>query len=524
MKVILLSLICLTKCCSLSSPEACALKRLSYGGRMLQIDDGEIGVLPNSWANRRVFVFRIPPSLLKKRHRGSVFGQKGIARIWIANENFACADRIQEQCPWIANQNSGSCSVDPTVPCYKTPPSYSQIAPISFLDITPTSITVKWPAWNATVDLGHGPVVGYIINIRKLGEEAFMQVPTSFQLSHEFIDLEENTEYEFQLIVVRDHPFGEGPPSNIQTHMTSVREPPSYSNHEPLLFSDITSSAATVSWPAWNESVDRGTGPVTGYRLLYRVANESHWETRDTDELSTRLIHLQDHTSYEVSILLQYGDRIYTEKKGSQSFTTCKVLDNIHLQVSSISDEPGYASISVEWSYSESVDSCLNIEEQNIIINQLDWDRCQISHREPFQEVLDTVTRTYTQSHRRANSLYNVTIIAKTPTGISSQWKVLRTDTSRPTAEPYNLRRSFKNRHQNLSILRWNYPICGQRNGNITAFEYVFQRFSQPQERGRTTAKRIVLTSLELDKTYSFQISAVTEKGAGPNATFEEVF
>lgn len=102
------------------------------------------------------------------------------------------------------------------------PPTYSPNSMIfSFHDVTPTSINVTWRAWDEALDNGHGPIVGYRIKIREAGEGTFVAVPKGMQLSHRFENLTENTQYEFQITVIRDHPFGEGRPSDIQRCNTS---------------------------------------------------------------------------------------------------------------------------------------------------------------------------------------------------------------------------------------------------------------------------------------------------------------
>lgn len=96
-------------------------------------------------------------------------------------------------------------------------PSYNLSEPLSFTKVSNTSVHVTWPAWNKTRDKGYGPIVGYTIHFRKSGEQTFVSVSKGMQLYHQFDNLATNSEYEFQITVIRDHPFGEGSRSNIQT-------------------------------------------------------------------------------------------------------------------------------------------------------------------------------------------------------------------------------------------------------------------------------------------------------------------
>ena len=103
-------------------------------------------------------------------------------------------------------------------------PSYSKSNVISFTDVTPTSISVAWPAWKQASDVGSGPISEYQIGIREPGRTQFLVVSVGTNLTYRFENLNESTDYAFRLVVFRNHStHGEGPPSNVQTQRTLPR-------------------------------------------------------------------------------------------------------------------------------------------------------------------------------------------------------------------------------------------------------------------------------------------------------------
>ncbi|XP_071845843.1 receptor-type tyrosine-protein phosphatase F-like [Apostichopus japonicus] len=319
-QVLLLSSVCLlTNCCLLSKSGACAMQNSFYGGRLTLVDEGDLrqGSAP-PWANQRLFVFKMPPSFFKGGHYHSKFGHRGFVRIWMPEEAPCSGDRSQHVFP--SEITEQAFCLDSSLPCYQTPPSYDQSEPLEFSNITSAGITVTWPAWDETVDHGHGPIVEYRIQIKGPGEEKFTEIPKGRQLSHQFTGLRENADYKFRISVIRDHPFGEGTPSNEQTGRTSGA--PLYANPEPLEFKDVTSSGITVTWPAWDPIFDTGTGPVTGYMIMYREEGHITWTSKETESLSVQLTDLTEETAYEVAIKLKYKQGNYTEQSTTQMVHT----------------------------------------------------------------------------------------------------------------------------------------------------------------------------------------------------------
>ncbi|PIK59434.1 hypothetical protein BSL78_03647 [Apostichopus japonicus] len=290
-----------------------------YGGRLALVGDGDLHQgSPLPWANQRVFVFKMPISFFKGGHFRSKFGHRGIGRIWMPEEAPCGGEISQHVCP--SETSEEAFCLDTSLPCYQTPPSYDQSEPLEFSDVTSTGVTVTWPAWNETVDHGHGPIVEYRIQIKGPGEEEFTEIPKGRQLSHQFTGLRENVNYKFRISVSRDHPFGEGTPSNEQKCRTSA--PPSFANPEPLEFQDVTSSGINITWLAWDPILDTGTGPVTGYMIEYREEGHRTWKSEKTKSLSVLLTDLTEETTYEVAIKLKYKQRKYTERSTTQMVTT----------------------------------------------------------------------------------------------------------------------------------------------------------------------------------------------------------
>lgn len=72
-------------------------------------------------------------------------------------------------------------------------------------------------------DDGLGPVVEYNIQMKEKGWDNFQKVPVCSDLSYHFVNLTEDTEYEFRVVIVGINPTREGPPSEIQTQRTPVK-------------------------------------------------------------------------------------------------------------------------------------------------------------------------------------------------------------------------------------------------------------------------------------------------------------
>lgn len=84
----------------------------------------------------------------------------------------------------------------------------------------------------------------------------------------------------------------------------------------------MTSSGITVTWLAWDPTLDPGIGPVTGYMIMYREEGHRTWKSKETESLSVRLTDLTEDTTYEVAIKLKYKQEKYTEQSTTQTVNT----------------------------------------------------------------------------------------------------------------------------------------------------------------------------------------------------------
>ncbi|KAJ8047673.1 Fibronectin type III domain-containing protein 3B [Holothuria leucospilota] len=185
------------------------------------------------------------------------------------------------------------------------PPSYGENRPIEFSDVTPTSINVSWPAWDQATDVGSGPISEYQIQIREAGETDFRAISVGTSLYYLFQNLTEDTTYEFRVVIFRDHAtHGEGPPSSVQSQRT-LPKPPSYGENRPIEFSDVTPTSINVSWPAWDQATDVGSGPISEYQIQIREAGETDFRAISVGTSLYYLFqNLTEDTTYEFRVVI----------------------------------------------------------------------------------------------------------------------------------------------------------------------------------------------------------------------------
>ncbi|KAJ8029925.1 hypothetical protein HOLleu_29457 [Holothuria leucospilota] len=240
--VLIFASIASSRCSILSRSLECPLQGSTFGGRLILMDGGGLGSgLFPSFAHRgRMIIFQTPPAHLTS-HMGFGRGQ-----IWMGSRSCpGSGSQLPEQCPWTGDRPC----IDAGIPCETEPPSYGQSNPLDFPEVAEDSITVSWPAWDETTDIGLGPVTGYKILYREMDGIFEEILVDGNRFSHRFDNLTAGTIYQFRVVLVRDGQPTEGPPSEIQDMKTLCRELGHVDlNITTLALPDAINSRLVVSW------------------------------------------------------------------------------------------------------------------------------------------------------------------------------------------------------------------------------------------------------------------------------------
>ncbi|KAJ8029922.1 Fibronectin [Holothuria leucospilota] len=254
------SFIVCSKCCISLSSGGCARGSIAFGGRLVLVSNDGAGLGDIS----QPFIFVTPFAF--NSYLKSPLGY-GRGQIWIGKRDcLGYGPQSQIYCP---TDESRPC-LDTTTPCFSDPPAYTKSEPLEFSDITEDSLRVSWPAWNETTDLGVGPVNRYKLQYKEEGGLFDEILLDAYTLQYQFDGLKVGTTYEFRITLIRDFPYIESQPSNVQNATTLYGEPPAYIQDYPLNLTIVTDNSITVTWPVWDETTGTGTGPITGYKLQYR--------------------------------------------------------------------------------------------------------------------------------------------------------------------------------------------------------------------------------------------------------------
>ncbi|KAJ8029705.1 Receptor-type tyrosine-protein phosphatase F [Holothuria leucospilota] len=413
----------------------------------------------------------------------------------------------------------------------REPPSYSpsRVEPLQFLDVTPTSIRVTWPAWDEEIDAGSGPIVEYKVQNREHGDDNYTEISVGLALSYQFVNLAEDTVYEFRLVIVRDHETqGEGPPSGIQTQKTPPKQPPSYSQSrmEPLQFSDVTPTSITVTWPAWDEAIDLGSGPIVEYKVQFRERGTSKFnEVSMGLGLFHRFVNLTANTEYEFQLVIVRDHRTGEGPPSRiQTQETRRKVDeeDLILHLESFSKFNGLARLVASWEISPTIAWLGSVRDQTLIVERKDLDGCEnpLGPSAPRNLSVSNNERRRGIRGRKPNSQYEVTLIIWFSNGDRyRRSRSKRTAESLPTAPPSNVtaERVRRGRETGSSYLRfrWAEPSCGSRNGNIVRYEFVFYKNGRRRS-NVTRSKQKYINNMSPEDTYMFKVRAYTLKGHGP--------
>ncbi|XP_071852041.1 uncharacterized protein [Apostichopus japonicus] len=142
------------------------------------------------------------------------------------------------------------------------------------VNMSETSITIKWRAWDEETDVGDPPVVSYIVHYRKNATDSWSNVTiieSSQLLQYTQTNLEEDTIYAFSVSAVREGDMGEGPmgpPITVKT-LCDVRITPT------AVMATVTDlNQLNVTWQVVDNDITCSTG-ITSYTIYYKVDGSS---------------------------------------------------------------------------------------------------------------------------------------------------------------------------------------------------------------------------------------------------------
>ncbi|PIK40330.1 putative tyrosine-protein kinase, partial [Apostichopus japonicus] len=142
------------------------------------------------------------------------------------------------------------------------------------VNVSQTSITIKWRAWDEQTDVGDPPVVGYIVYYRKDATDSWSDVTiieSSQLLQYTQTNLEEDTIYAFSVSTVREGDMGEGsvgPPMTVKT-LCEVQSTPT------AVMATVTDlNQLNVTWQVDDNDITCSTG-ITSYTIYYKVDGSS---------------------------------------------------------------------------------------------------------------------------------------------------------------------------------------------------------------------------------------------------------
>ncbi|KAJ8029104.1 Receptor-type tyrosine-protein phosphatase F [Holothuria leucospilota] len=401
-------------------------------------------------------------------------------------------------------------------------PFYNASNVISFTEVTPTSINVTWPAWDNETDVGSGPISGYSIQIKEARDTQFRSFSVGKRLSYLFENLTENTEYDFRVVIFRDHvTHGEGPPSFAQRQRTLPRHVPSYSQSRShiLQFSDITSTSIDVTWPAWDQATDVGSGPVAQYQIQIKEKVAAVFRTVSAGKsLSYKFENLTEDTEYEFRVVIV---SVHPNGEGppsptQSSKTPCGVHEeDVNLSLTTPTWKRGEVVVA-RWQIAERQESC-GATKEYLNVELRDLDRCPTHSSETTESFnLENAARNrMILRNKKPNSLYKVTLSVAYGGGefynISDEIRTLDTE---PTSAPENLRVEAVVGRGILKF-EWTEPPCGGRNGVITKYQTSFSvKGRERKDTTKGTSK--IYFGLKVGDRYTFKVKAETRYGRGP--------
>ncbi|XP_071813578.1 uncharacterized protein [Apostichopus japonicus] len=142
------------------------------------------------------------------------------------------------------------------------------------VDMSQTSITINWRAWDEGTDVGDPPVVGYIVYYRNNATDSWStgSIKESSQLlQYTQTNLEEDTKYVFSVSAVREGDMGEGlmgPPTTVKTLCEVLTNPTD------VMVTVTDFNQLNITWQVDDNGITCSTG-ITRYTIYYKVVGSS---------------------------------------------------------------------------------------------------------------------------------------------------------------------------------------------------------------------------------------------------------
>ncbi|PIK44639.1 putative receptor-type tyrosine-protein phosphatase alpha-like isoform X1 [Apostichopus japonicus] len=146
--------------------------------------------------------------------------------------------------------------------------------PPELLDITNTSMDIRWMAWDEEIDVGDPPLVGYVVHIKGASSTLWNNRSVMINsLEYRLIHLEHDTNYTVSVSAVREGEKGEGPRGPSITVKTLCQVPTITPTNIAATVTNL--NHLNITWQIDYNNITCSTG-IHSYTIYYK--NESSGE------------------------------------------------------------------------------------------------------------------------------------------------------------------------------------------------------------------------------------------------------
>ncbi|XP_071812265.1 uncharacterized protein [Apostichopus japonicus] len=143
--------------------------------------------------------------------------------------------------------------------------------PPELLDVTSTSIDIRWAAWEEEIDVGDPPLVGYVVHIKEASSTLWTNRSVIINsLEYRLIHLEHDTNYTVSVSAVREGEMGEGPRGPPITVKTLCQVPTITPTNITATVTDI--NHLNITWQIDDNNITCSTG-IHSYTIYYKIEN-----------------------------------------------------------------------------------------------------------------------------------------------------------------------------------------------------------------------------------------------------------